>query len=311
MEVIALHYPHTMKKEDFPKLALALGYFDGVHLGHQKVIQTAVNYAKEHQIKSAVMTFDPHPIVVLKKSSHIDMITSLEQKIELIRSLGVDYVFVVSFTKEFANLEPQEFVDQYLIGLNVQHVVAGFDYTYGRLGKGTMATLPVHSRGQFTQTTVEKLEKDGIKVSSSAIRSFLLNGELEKVREFLGRYFSVHGKVVHGKKRGRQLGFPTANIRLDDETLKPPVGVYAVKVLVHNKWYVGACNFGYNITFEDGPLEPQAEVYIIDFSGDIYGETIVVEWHKRLRNELKFANLDDLIAQIRQDVEDAKAVFQN
>ncbi|MET3697938.1 FMN adenylyltransferase /riboflavin kinase [Bacillus oleivorans] len=310
MEVIALNYPHSMKKQDFPKLALALGYFDGVHLGHQKVIQTAVEYAKEHDIKSAVMTFNPHPIVVLKKSSHIDTITPLDQKIELIRSLGVDYIFVVSFTEEFAQLEPQDFVDQYLIGLNVQHVVAGFDYTYGRFGKGTMDTLSAHSRGQFTQTTVEKLEKKGVKVSSSAIRSFLLNGELERVKEFLGRYYSVQGTVVHGKKRGRLLGFPTANILLDHETLKPPVGVYAVKVLLHNKWHVGACNFGYNITFEDGPLEPQAEVYILDFSGDIYGETLVVEWHKRLRDELKFSNIDDLIAQIKQDADDARAYFE-
>lgn len=310
MEVITVKYPHNYKKEDFPELAMALGFFDGVHLGHQKVIHTAIGYAKRENLKSAVMTFDPHPSVVLRKSiKNIDVITPLEEKIDLIGSIGVDYIFVVNFSEHFAALEPQAFVDQFIIGLNVKHVVAGFDFSYGRFGKGNMEALPSYSRNAFSQTTVEKLEKDEMKVSSTAIRAFLKEGNMEKVKEFLGRYFSVKGSVIHGHKRGRQIGFPTANIKLDKDTLKPPVGVYAVKIKLDHQWYTGVCNFGYKPTFEDGHLEPQAEVHIFDFKQDIYGETIVVEWHKRLRDEQKFPNIDALIAQITKDAKEAKSFF--
>ncbi|GAA0332159.1 bifunctional riboflavin kinase/FAD synthetase [Bacillus carboniphilus] len=311
MEVISVSYPHSYNKEDFQESAMAIGFFDGVHLGHQKVIKTAIEYAKAHNMKSAVMTFDPHPSVVLGKNvQNVEMITPMQEKIEQIRALGVDYLFVVNFSEAFSKLQPQEFVDQFIIGLNVQHVVAGFDFSYGRFGKGKMDTLPEFSRGKFTQTTVEKYEKEEIKVSSTAIRSFLKEGRMDKVKEFLGRYYSVKGTVIHGHKRGRQIGFPTANIKLDQDSLKPPVGVYAVQVQVKGQWYIGVCNFGYKPTFDDGPLEPQAEVHIFDFSEDIYGETIVVRWHKRLRDEKKFPDIDELIRQIKQDAEDAKAFFR-
>ena len=151
MKVIELDYPHTYKQDDFPPLSIALGFFDGVHGGHQRVISSAIETAKANGWKSAVMTFYPHPLAVLRSQEDVHYITPLADKIRLIGSLGVDYLFIAKFTESFASLLPQQFVDDYLIGLHVKHVTAGFDYSYGRLGKGTMETLPYHSRGQFSR----------------------------------------------------------------------------------------------------------------------------------------------------------------
>lgn len=157
MEVIRLSYPINLTNIELPPLAMALGYFDGVHRGHQQVILKAKAKAEENNLSSAVMTFDPHPSVVLgKNTQHDQYITPLSEKVKIIEDLGIDYLFIIEFTPEFANLLPQEFIDQFVIGLNVQHVVAGFDFTYGRMGKGNMETLPFHSRDQFTYSVVPK-----------------------------------------------------------------------------------------------------------------------------------------------------------
>lgn len=179
VEVITIHHPHHLQKENFEPMAMALGYFDGVHLGHQRVIQTAKRIAEEKGIKSAVMTFDPHPSVILRREvQHIEYITPLEEKMELVNKLGIEYLFVVKFSHPFADLLPQEFIDQYIIGLNVVHLVAGFDYSYGKMGKGTMETIPFHSRGKFDYTTVPKLTNGKEKVSSTLIRSFIKEGKM-------------------------------------------------------------------------------------------------------------------------------------
>src|SRR5690606_965027 len=169
-----IHHPHQFQKGEYPELAIALGFFDGVHIGHQKVISTATSIAKENNWKSAVMTFDPHPSVVLGKGKKpVQYITPLEDKIKFINTLGVDYLFV----------------DQYLINLNVKHVIAGFDYSYGKFGKGNMELLPKHSKGNFDVTTISKLEKNNEKISSTAIRQLINNGDMQGARKLLGRYY--------------------------------------------------------------------------------------------------------------------------
>ncbi|RLQ95700.1 bifunctional riboflavin kinase/FAD synthetase [Falsibacillus albus] len=314
MKVITIHHPHSYQKDDFPPLVMALGYFDGVHLGHQKVMNTAISIAKEKNIQSAVMTFDPHPSVVLgHKHKHIEYITPLQEKINLVESLGIDYLFIVRFTSDFAHLLPQEFVDDYLIRLNVQHVVAGFDYSYGRLGKGKMDTMPFHSRHVFTQTTVEKLvNEEDEKVSSSLIREKIANGEVDRIPSLLGRFYRTDGTVVHGDKRGRKIGFPTANIEMNDDFLIPKNGVYAVRMLVNNEWENGVCNIGYKPTFKNpDEFSLTIEVHLFDFDRSIYGEEVVIQWHKRLRAEEKFNGIDELIAQIGMDKEKAIQYFEN
>ena len=311
MKVIELDYPHTYKQDDFPPLSIALGFFDGVHRGHQHVISTAIETAKANGWKSAVMTFFPHPLAVLRHQEKVHYITPLEDKIRLIEELGVDYLFIARFTESFASLLPQQFVDDYLIGLHVKHVTAGFDYSYGRLGKGTMETLPYHSRDQFSQTIISKVSIDDEKVSSSKIRSVLQNGQVEEFRKLTGRNYVTKGTVIHGEKRGRKLGFPTANIRLDSDYIIPSTGIYAVKATVNDHVYNGVCNIGYKPTFhkEKGDL-PSIEVHIFDFQDDIYECKVAIEWFIRLRSERKFPSPKHLVDQITQDKQEAVNFFK-
>lgn len=310
MEVIKLQHPHHLS--DMPPMVCALGYFDGVHLGHQKVILTAKEEALNLGLKSAVMTFDPHPSVVLGKGlKHVEYISPIEDKISLIQELGIDVVIIVHFTQEFAHLLPQEFIDQYIIGLNIKHVVAGFDFTYGKFGKGTMETLPFHSRNQFSYTVISKLSSGGEKVSSTLIRSHILNGDLVNLPMLLGRYYRTTGQVIHGDKRGRTIGFPTANIDLTRDYLLPPLGVYAVRFYVNNTWYDGVCNVGYKPTFnKDKSTKPNIEVHIFNFDHDIYGKSVTVEWHQFLRREQKFNGINELVEQIQKDKQNAIKYFE-
>jgi riboflavin kinase / FMN adenylyltransferase len=311
MEVIYLEHPHQLS--NMPPLSCALGFFDGVHLGHQKVILEAKKQAQLLGIKSAVMTFFPHPSVVLGKNvQHIQYISPLKDKEKLISNLGIDYLIIIHFTLEFAHLLPQQFVDQYIIGLNVKHVVAGFDYSYGKFGKGTMETLPFHSRNQFSYTVIEKLTNKGEKISSTLVRSYINEGKVDLLDSLLGRYYQTGGVVIHGDKRGRTIGFPTANIDVIADYLVPPLGVYAVRIQVKQKWYEGVCNVGYKPTFKfEKSAKPSIEVHILDFDEDIYGQTVQIEWHKYIRKEQKFNGINELINQIQNDKETAIQYFQN
>ncbi|MFB6466686.1 bifunctional riboflavin kinase/FAD synthetase [Cytobacillus sp. Hz8] len=311
MEVITIDHPHEFNRFDFPPLAMALGYFDGVHLGHQKVILTAKEKAEQKNLKSSVMTFDPHPSVVLGNRDKVEYITPLKEKIKRISDLGVDYLFVVHFSADFANLLPQEFVDHYLIGLHVEHVVAGFDFTYGRMGKGNMETLPFHSRNQFEYTTVSKLSCHNEKISSTLIKNQIKAGRLEIMPELLGCFYTTSGLVIHGDHRGRTIGFPTANVDISEEYILPPLGVYAVRMKVGDKWYIGVCNVGYKPTFHEERIEkPSIEVHIMDFNRDIYGMEASIQWHKHLRSEKKFSGIDALVSQIQLDKEQTVEYFE-
>lgn len=310
MEVIRLSFPYNITSDQYPPLALAMGYFDGVHRGHQQVILEAKNLAEEKGICSGVMTFDPHPSVVLGRTKQqTQYITPLTEKIKIIEELGIDYLFIINFTVEFANLLPQEFIDQYVIGLNVTHVVAGFDFTYGRMGKGTMETLPFHSRNQFSYSVVPKFTQDDEKVSSTRIRNLLKEGKTDALFPLLGRFYTTTGIVINGDKRGRTIGFPTANVDIVDEYIIPPLGVYAVRFKVDTLWYDGVCNIGYKPTFNKDSLRPSVEVHIFDFNKDIYGKEVVIEWHLHLRKEQKFSGIKELVAQIERDKQNSLNYF--
>jgi riboflavin kinase / FMN adenylyltransferase len=310
LEVIKLEFPLNIEKTQIPPLSMALGYFDGVHLGHQKVILEAKKQANQKGLLSAVMTFDPHPSVVLgKNEKHVQYITPLAEKINLIEELGIDYLFIVNFTAEFANLLPQEFIDQYVIDLNVKHVVAGFDFSYGRMGKGSMEILPFHSREKFTFTIVDKFTCGDEKVSSTRIRQYIKNGRTTELPELLGRFYTTAGIVVHGDKRGRTIGFPTANVDTMDEFILPPLGVYAVKIKIGQDWYEGVCNVGYKPTFNKDALKVSVEAHIFNFKKDIYGKKVTIEWHQYLRKEQKFSGIDELVAQIEKDKQNAIEYF--
>ncbi|KYG89551.1 bifunctional riboflavin kinase/FMN adenylyltransferase [[Bacillus] sp. KCTC 13219] len=310
MEVIYLKYPHQLERPE-AAYSLAVGFFDGVHKGHQAVIEHAVCKAQELGIKSAVMTFDPHPTIVLgARNEQVFYITPLQQKLDTLKGLGVDTVFVVNFTSDFAKLSPEEFVQYFIRDLYVQHVTAGFDYSFGAFGKGDMRLMEELSNGDFGVTTIDKLSDCDEKISSTRIRKLLKEGDMEEVCMLLGRAFEVPGIVVHGDKRGRTLGFPTANVQSMAGCFIPATGVYAVQILVQNKWYNGVCNVGYKPTFKN-PEEKQLsiEVHIFDFDKNIYGEEVVVGWYKRIRSERKFAGIDELITQIELDKQEAINYF--
>ena len=312
MHVVHIKHPNQYQKTDFPEMVIALGYFDGVHLGHQQVISKAKTIAVHNGWKSAVMTFDPHPSMVLSHSKKpAEYITPLEDKIQKIEKLGIDYLLIVQFTEEFANLLPQEFIDQYIIQLNVVHIVAGFDFSYGRMGKGTMETLPFHSRSQFDFTVVSKFSNEDEKVSSTRIRKALRVGEMDNIPNILGEFYTTTGTVIHGDKRGRTIGFPTANISGRGEYILPPLGVYAVRIKVNNTWHDGVANLGVKPTFkQDNDQIPTIEVHIFDFAADIYGLRVVIEWHLRIRSEQKFAGIGQLVTQIEKDKQKALEYFR-
>ncbi|MGY3717393.1 bifunctional riboflavin kinase/FAD synthetase [Sutcliffiella cohnii] len=310
MKTVYLSHPLSIDALQLKPTVMALGFFDGIHLGHQKVINTAINIAKEKSMQSAVLTLDPHPSVVLRNDmKNIRYITPLKEKEEILQTLGVDILYVVSFTPELAKLSPQSFVDQYIIGLNVKHIVAGFDYSFGSYGKGTMETMPQFSNGAFTQTVIEKLTKDNQKVSSSLIREHLKLGQVDKVKEILGRFYTLKGTVVDGDKRGRTIGFPTANIELTDEYIIPKPGVYAVTMEVNNVMYHGVCNVGVKPTFTDN-TKISIEVHLFDFNENIYGKNVRVNWHYYIRNEQKFPSFKELVQQIEADKQFAINYFQ-
>ncbi|MDR4886452.1 bifunctional riboflavin kinase/FAD synthetase [Fredinandcohnia sp. QZ13] len=311
MKTIHITHPHSFNQTDLPPTVLALGYFDGVHLGHRKVVETAKKEAETQGIACSVMTFDPHPSIVLKKDvTNVEYITPLHHKQELFEEMDIDYLYIVNFSSEFASLSPQQFVDQYIIGLNVNHVVAGFDFTFGRFGKGTMEALPELANGRFTQTTVEKFTFKNEKVSSTVIRGLIQNGEVDQLAPLLGRFYTVKGIVVDGEKRGRTIGFPTANVKTSEDYIIPKMGVYAVRLKIGSTWHNGVCNLGVKPTFHENETVPSIEVHLFDFNEDIYKKDVIVEWHKRIRSEKKFSSIDELIKQIGRDKEQAKQYFE-
>lgn len=306
LEIIRLKHPRPLL--NLPPIVMALGFFDGVHRGHQQVINVSIEEAKKRNIQSAVMTFYPHPKEVLRENQEeIQYLSPLPEKIKLMENLGVDFLFIVTFDRNFAGLSPQQFVDQYLIDLNVKHVVAGFDYSYGRLGKGTMETLPFHSRHKFTQSTVNEVSHLDEKISSTEIRQALSKGNIDKVTMYLDRPFDIEGEVEHGEKRGRTIGFPTANIKPVERTVVPASGVYTVSLFVNGEWLPGVCNIGYKPTFhENSPDKPTIEVHVLDFHDNIYNKVVTVRFLNRIRGEQKFASIDDLKQQISLDVVQAR-----
>ncbi|MCM3722149.1 riboflavin biosynthesis protein RibF [Solibacillus isronensis] len=313
MNVIHLKYPHQLAQEiEKEAYSLAIGFFDGVHKGHQAVIEAAKQKAEQLNIKSAVMTFDPHPSIVLgRRNEKVFYITPLPQKLDTLKKLNIDTVFVVNFTSDFAKLTPEEFIKYFIVDLNVQHVTAGFDFSFGAYGKGNMELMEQLSNGRYGVTAIEKQQDAVEKISSTRIRQALQDGEMEQARNLLGRAFEVPGIVVHGDKRGRTMGFPTANVQAMEGCYIPATGVYAVKILVQNKWYDGVCNVGYKPTFNN-PEEKllSIEVHILNFNKNIYGEEVVVGWYKRIRSERKFNGIEALIEQIELDKQQAIAYFE-
>ena len=312
MQTIELSHPYVKEFIVQEPIVLALGFFDGIHLGHKEVITTAKKVAEERGYKIAVMSFNQHPSVIFQNvdPDSIQYVSPLERKKELLKELGVDIFYLVDFTKEFGALSPQEFVDQYIVGLNAKVVVAGFDYTYGKRDIANMELLPKYASNRFEIISIAEQKSDNGKISSTAVRDLLLQGEIEKANELLGYDYIMNGVVVHGFGRGsKMLGFPTANIEVSNDTFLLKNGVYIVEMLVEGKWIPGMASIGINPTFDD-VHKVTIEVNLLDFDKDIYHLPVRVKWFKYLRPELKFDGIDALIAQLKKDEQDTRNYFK-
>ena len=264
--------------------AVALGTFDGVHLGHRRIVETLLDAGPE----PTVVTFDPHPRTAL--GNRVELLTTLERRLELLEALGVEATLVVEFTLDLASLEPHEFADQILRPIGAQTVVAGSDFRFGRGRKGDLDLL---ERLGFATRPVPIVER----VSSTEIRERARAGDVEGAAALLGRPVEVEGTVVTGDARGGTLGFPTANLDVRPELLVPANGIYAGAALDHR----AAVSIGTNPHY--GGSERRVEAFLLDFAGDLYGERLIVELWSRLREEQAFESEDELVAQIARDVE--------
>jgi riboflavin kinase/FMN adenylyltransferase len=292
----------------FPNSVLTIGNFDGVHIGHLSLFERVKQLANGFGGESLVMTFNPHPTKVLFPSNGPPLITPHEQKMELIEAASIDVFIVVEFTEDFAQISAHDFVHDIIHEkIGARAVVVGPDYRFGYKREGDIPLLTeIGEELNFEVHVVPDLAINGSEVSSSAIRDFVLAGDLRRARQMLGRDYEIAGRVIQGRDRGgRLLGFPTANLKLIDE-LTPKPGVYATEVVVDGEVYVGATNIGYSPTFGNGAFS--VETHIIDFRGDIYGKIIQLRFIERLRDEKTFSGPEKLSSQIHKDVQRAREV---
>ena len=290
---------------------LTIGNFDGVHKGHLALFDMVKERARSIDGQSALMTFDPHPIKVVKPGNGPPLITLTEQKLELIQAARIDVVFCIPFTTEFAAISAHDFVQDILLKrIGVHELVVGYDYTFGHHREGNIQFLKAAGREfGFKVHVVEPVYAGGKLVSSTSIRRLVQEGNLSETRELLGRDYQICGTVVRGKNRGgRLLGFPTANMEPIDE-LVPKPGVYAVKVTVDHQTHNGVTNIGYNPTFGRGPFS--VETHVLDFGADLLGKKICVKFIERLRDERPFGSIKDLADQIARDIERARKVLDS
>jgi riboflavin kinase/FMN adenylyltransferase len=298
----------SLEELEFDKKSIiTVGTFDGVHLGHQEIIKILNSVKQNKGLRSVIVTFDPHPQIVLKnKDKDIKILSTTDEKIKIFESYGIDLVYVINFTKEFSQTPAREFYINYLInGVGVTDLVLGYDHMFGKNREGNFDTLTEMAKEfDFNVDKVEEFTLNGAHISSTEIRNFLLSGEIEKANNLLGREYSIEGEVIHGDKRGKELGYPTANLKVDEFKLIPKNGIYAVSAEVDdvkgNGKHNGMMSIGVNPTVSDNN-NLKIEVNIFDFDKDIYGKKIKINFIDYMREEQKFNSLEDLIEAMASD----------
>ncbi len=293
-----------------PCPVVAIGNFDGVHIGHQIIFRQAAQMARDRMGTAIVFTFEPHPLKIIAPKRVPPLLTSFRQKMELIEECGIDMVVCADFTRQFADQQPRDFAKDILVGLiGVEEIVVGFDYAFGRGREGTISYLQkMGEEFHFNVHVVEPIKLRDHLVSSSHVRELIEEGNVKAARGFLGRDYSILGPVVHGHHTGQAIGFPTAN--LDTAKVQiPATGVYAVRILHAGRAFKGAVNIGFNPTFNRDRLS--VEVHIFDFHEDIYGQEVEVIFVDRIRQEMTFESADELVVQIKKDIETARVILED
>lgn len=304
MRVIRVDLNH-LRHSRIPMCA-CIGYFDGLHKGHQKLIQKTNELGRKYHCETALITFDPDPWVVIKGMSHVRHLSTMAQRMNLAVSFGIDNIVLLNFTRDMADLTPQAFLDQVLGSLNLKALVCGFDFSFGYHGQGNAAFLQEHA--PFEVAVIEPVEDENGKISSTRISECVVNGKMEEANAMLGYNFNIEGRVVHGRHRGTGMGFPTANVAFSDEYLLPKTGVYAGYAIVSGRKYECMINIGTNPTFHDID-HMSLEAYLFHFHGDLYDQKIRLDFLKYMRGEKAFQSKDNLVLQLEQDLRDIEAYF--
>ncbi|MGF6376225.1 riboflavin kinase/FMN adenylyltransferase [Clostridiales Family XIII bacterium PM5-7] len=289
---------------------VALGNFDGVHLGHQKLIRTAVEKAHEQGLASAVFTFSNHPKDLLPKEKKVKSILYKDEKAEIIAGLGADYLVNIEFTKSIMNMTPDQFVQELLLDkLNMKHAICGFNYHFGHKASGTPEVLRELGKEKgFQIVEMEPFKIKGNIVSSSLIRTLIASGQVEQCKTYMGRNYAIGGEVVVGNKLGRKLGFPTSNLVIDPDMVTPPNGVYVTYCTFNGVRYPSITNVGIKPTI--GHYHKNVETHIFNFDKELYGKHIFVEFLKKTRDEVKFDHVKELSEQILRDCRDARVYHE-
>jgi riboflavin kinase/FMN adenylyltransferase len=294
------------------KSVITLGTFDGLHLGHQQIVDAVIQKSRQIGGRNYLLTFDPHPRKVIPGRNDIKLLSTLEEKILILEKIGLENLFIINFTNEFSRQTPEEFVEKYLVnGIGLKEIVIGYDHHFGKGRDGNFTLLQELGRKfGFHVTLVPELSVEGETVSSTKIRNALLAGDVVKAGKMLGRLYTFKGKIVRGDGRGKKLGFPTANISVkENDKLIPAKGIYAAECVVENEKHFGLLSLGSRPTFHiDGDIIP--EFYIFDFDKDIYEMIMQVNLVERIRDEEKFNSVDELIIQMKKDEETGRKILK-
>ena len=304
-----LHFIPELSRLNGP-LFLAIGVFDGVHLGHQAVISTSADHAQAVNGTPVVVTFDPHPEKVLRPQSAPHLLSATQHKIALIRALGVGHLLIINFDRQFAATEPEDFVGQLATHSKpLQEICVGHEWSFGKNRRGNLDLLKkLGAKMNFHVIGVTPIKSNDEVVSSTAIRRAVERGDFARAAAMLGREYTILGTVVRGDDLGKKIGFPTANLSAHSEQF-PPNGVYAAEASINGEVHRGVLNLGVRPTITSGKSERVLEVHLFDFNREIYGKDVEVRFVKFLRPEMKFKNVDELTAQIRRDVDQARELF--
>ena len=288
---------------------IALGNFDGVHLGHRRLLESGLAEATRLEVELSVLVFDPHPLKVIAPEREIQLLTTKEERLRIFQQLGVDIVYLLPFTKQMAETTPRKFVVETLLPLGIIHVIVGFNYSFGAEGQGSPKDLQVLGEEfGFGVSVLQAQSIDGRVISSSSIRKALKQGDIGLAKKLLGRRPCLCGTVIKGEQRGRLLGYPTANILPKEDLLIPKRGVYAIWAELDNKGYYGMMNIGMKPTFH-ALYDTTIEVHFFNYKGDLYNQQLNVHIEARLRDERKFSGLDELVKQLEKDATQAQNYF--
>lgn len=279
-----------------------IGTFDGIHIGHQKILNSLARFAKENSLKSVVITFDPHPRKIINKKNSIELINTIEEKKEKLKTLGIDYLIVQKFDEKFSETEANKFVEILKNNINIEKLIVGYDHRFGKNRNADINDLKKYGKElNFEVIEIDALEIEEVNISSTKIRLAIKDGNIRLANSYLGYNFFLSGEVVKGHSRGKELGFPTANLKIDEDKIIPKNGVYLVKSKIDHQDIYGMMNIGYNPTFNN--KSKKIETHFFNLNKNLYGKIIKIELLEYIREEKRFETVDDLIQRLKLDRE--------